>query len=215
MKIKKSVWHDEDIVSADENFMFGGERDLPVAELIVDESRGGNGLEGLDPDGISIEDVSRTSSGVAVVIESVWDVGWRWPARYFDRYSQLGEFTEVVDEGQTVGGPQIVEVLDLKTVIAEAVDWNWSRQRMDRTLRLDALAWAVALIIWLGRLAQVFKTKRDANRGRSSPSLGVVGRAQQNAECGVGYGGLETRMREPRCTGWAQRRLGWGAETRI
>ncbi len=86
-----------------------------------------------------------------------------WLAQYFDRYSRLGEFTEVVNEGQTMGGPQIVEVLDLKTVIAEAIDWNWSRQCMDRTLRLDALAWAVALIIWLGRLAQVFKMKRDAN----------------------------------------------------
>ncbi len=107
---------------------------------------------------------SRTLSGVAVVIESVWDIGWHWPAQYFDRYSRLGEFTEVVNEGQTMGGPQIVEVLDLKTVIAEAIDWNWSRQCMDRTLRLDALAWAVALIIWLGRLAQVFKMKRDANR---------------------------------------------------
>src|SRR6266576_2348757 len=63
-----------------------------------------------------------------------------------------------------MGGPQIVEVLDLKTVIAEAIDWNWSRQCMDRTLRLDELSWAVALIIWLGRLAQVFKMKRDANR---------------------------------------------------
>ena len=79
-------------------------------------------------------------------------------------YSRLDEFTEVVDEGQTEGGPQIVKELDLKTVIAEAVDWNWSRKRMDRTLQLDALAWAVALIIWLGRIMQVFKMKRDTNR---------------------------------------------------
>jgi len=31
-----------------ENFMFDGERDLPVMDLIVDESRGSNGLEGLE-----------------------------------------------------------------------------------------------------------------------------------------------------------------------
>ena len=139
-------WRDQDLVSADENFTFDKERDLPVVDLIVDESRGSNGLEGLDPDGISIEDMLRTSSVVAVVTESVWDVGWHWPVQYFGCYSQLGEPTEVVDEGKTEGGPQIVGALDLKTIIAETVDWNWSRQRMDRALCLDTLAWAVALI---------------------------------------------------------------------
>lgn len=76
----------------------------------------------------------------------------------------MNKFTKVIDEGQTEGGPQIVESLDLKTVIAEAVDCNWLRQRMDCTLRLNALARVVALIIWLDKIAQVFKMRRDADR---------------------------------------------------
>ena len=88
------------LVSADEKFMFDDERDLPGLDLIMDESRRSNSLEGLKPDDVSIKDVSRTSSGLEVVTESVWDVGWRWPARYFDHYSDLGELGEVVDEGE-------------------------------------------------------------------------------------------------------------------
>src|ERR1700684_3305767 len=95
---REICWRDRVLVNASENFTFDEERDLLVTDLIVDGSRENIGYGGLNPDIISNEDVSRTSSRVAVVTESVWDVGWRWPGRYFDHFSHLGEVGRVVDE---------------------------------------------------------------------------------------------------------------------
>ncbi|KAF8327061.1 hypothetical protein F5887DRAFT_924997 [Amanita rubescens] len=67
-------------INDEEIFKVIEETDLLVTGLIMDESRGSMGLEGLNPDSISVEKVLRRSSGVVAVTESVWDVGWRWPA---------------------------------------------------------------------------------------------------------------------------------------
>ena len=79
---REICWRDKGLVSASENFTFDEERDLLVVGLIMDESRGSIGYGGLNPDGISIKDVSRASNGVAVVTESVWDVGWNPAGSY-------------------------------------------------------------------------------------------------------------------------------------
>lgn len=69
--------------AAEENFMFDGERDLPVvvlADLIEDESRGDNGHEGLEPDCIPIEDMStqhQTRWQLSLrAFRTLADVGW-------------------------------------------------------------------------------------------------------------------------------------------
>lgn len=67
-----SCWHDKGFVSAGEKFTFRKGKDLPVADSLVDEPRGSGGLDGLIHDGVPIEDMSRTSSRVTVVTESVW-----------------------------------------------------------------------------------------------------------------------------------------------
>src|SRR6266576_2823081 len=46
-------WRNRDMVSVDEKITFDKERDLPRLDSIVDESRGGNSLEGLNPDEVS------------------------------------------------------------------------------------------------------------------------------------------------------------------
>ncbi len=46
--IMEGTWSIVFNAGTNENFMFDGERDLPVMDLIVDESRGSNGLEGLE-----------------------------------------------------------------------------------------------------------------------------------------------------------------------
>ncbi|KAF8311682.1 hypothetical protein F5887DRAFT_930679 [Amanita rubescens] len=144
-------------ISNEEIFKVIEETDLLVTGLIVDESRGSNGPEGLIPVGISVEEVLRTSSGVAVATESVWDVGWRWPARYFKRYLRLGKLTDVVDEGETCRALQTVE----------ETGRHRSREYTGCVLRLDALAWTVTLIGWLDGIVQAFEEKRVPDRSIS------------------------------------------------
>ncbi|KAF8344807.1 hypothetical protein F5887DRAFT_917830 [Amanita rubescens] len=74
---REICWRNKRLVSANENFIFDGEKDVLGLDSIVDESRGSDSLEGLNPDGISIEDVQRKSNRAVVITESVWDVGWR------------------------------------------------------------------------------------------------------------------------------------------
>ncbi|KAF8343751.1 hypothetical protein F5887DRAFT_1075634 [Amanita rubescens] len=65
-------------VSASENFTFDEEKDLPVADSFVDESRGSNSHKGLNPKDDSLD-----------IVDEDGDVGWDWSRRCMDRISRL------------------------------------------------------------------------------------------------------------------------------
>ena len=130
-------------------------------------SPGGNSLERLNPDEVSIKDMPRTSSSVVVVPKSIWDVGWRSSAQYFKHYLRLGKLTDVVvDEGETGRALQTIEETKFETVVEET-DRHRSREYTGCVLPLNALAWAVVLIGWLDGMAQALEAKRDSDRSIS------------------------------------------------
>ncbi|KAF8336024.1 hypothetical protein F5887DRAFT_1078995 [Amanita rubescens] len=67
---REICWRNKRLVSANENFIFDGEKDVLGLDSIVDESRGSDSLEGLNPDGISIEDVRESRTGRSLSLKA-------------------------------------------------------------------------------------------------------------------------------------------------
>ena len=81
-----SAWINDENREISENFTFDEERDLPVADSFVDESRGSNGHRGLNPEDGSLD-----------IADEDGDVGWNWSRRCMDRVSRLRKLMLMMD----------------------------------------------------------------------------------------------------------------------